>query len=161
MRSDLETFIQQQVDGLGYDLVEFRRGGTRSRPLLDIRIDRRDGQRVSLDDCAFVSRSLEGQLDDADLAGAEYVLEVSSPGVERPLRSVADWHRFAGRRVRVKTRGFADTAPAPGSYEFDIVGVEGDDDTAVAICKDRNDGTHRLRLSDVIEARLVFVWNRD
>ncbi|MGH7710812.1 MAG: ribosome maturation factor RimP, partial [Gemmatimonadaceae bacterium] len=95
--------MKQQVDGLGYDLVEFRRGGTRSRPLLDIRIDRRDGERVSLDDCAFVSRSLERQLDDVAIAGPDYVLEVSSPGVERPLRTIADWRRSVGRRGMVTT----------------------------------------------------------
>lgn len=160
MSSELEAFVQQQVDGLGYDLVEFRRGGTRTRPLLDIRIDRRDGQRVSIDDCAFVSRSLEQRLDNADLAGMEYVLEVSSPGVERPLRSVSDWRRFVGRRVRVKTRGFADTGVAPGSYELDLVDVEGDDDAAVAVLTDGNENLSRIRLADVIEARLVFVWNR-
>ncbi|HJU74788.1 MAG TPA: hypothetical protein VJ717_13685 [Gemmatimonadaceae bacterium] len=160
MSSELEAFVQQQVDGLGYDLVEFRRGGTRTRPLLDVRIDRRDGQRVSVDDCAFVSRSLEVQLDNADLAGAEYVLEVSSPGVERPLRSVADWRRFVGRRVRVKTRGLADGAPG-GSYELDLVDVEGEDNDAVAVLSDRNENSQRIRLADVIEARLVFVWNRD
>ena len=159
MSSDLEAFVQQQVDGLGYDLVEFRRGGTRSRPLLDVRIDRRDGVRVSVDDCALVSRSLEQQLDVADIAGNEYVLEVSSPGVERPLKTPSDWRRFVGRRVRAKTRAFDD---APGaSHEFDLLAVEGDDEKAVAVWSDKKDELHRLRLADVIEARLVFVWNRE
>ena len=159
MSSDLEAFVQQQVDGLGYDLVEFRRGGTRSRPLLDVRIDRRDGGRVSVDDCAVVSRSLEQQLDVAAVAGNEYVLEVSSPGVERPLKTPADWRRFVGRRVRAKTRALDD---APGaSHEFDLMAVEGNDDKAVAVWSDTKGELHRLRLADVIEARLVFVWNLD
>lgn len=159
MNSELEAFVQQQVDGLGYDLVEFRRGGTRNRPLLDVRIDRRDGARVSVDDCAFVSRSLERQLDDSDIAGNEYVLEVSSPGVERPLRTPADWRRFAGRRVRAKTRAFDDAPSA--TQEFDLLDVEDDDEHAVAVWSDSKGELHRLRLADVIEARLVFVWNRE
>ncbi len=162
MSSELEAFVQQQVDELGYDLVEFRRGGTRTRPLLDVRIDRRDGVRVSLDDCALVSRALERQLDGVDLAGAEYVLEVSSPGLERPLRSAADWRRFVGRRVRVKTRALDDAAQGMlASREIDLIDIEGDGDDAVAICAEPKGNVHRLRVADVAEARLVFVWNRD
>lgn len=159
MNFDLEAIVQQQVDGLGYDLVEFRRGGTRNRPLLDVRIDRRDGARVSVDDCAFVSRSLQRKLDDSDIAGSEYVLEVSSPGVERPLRTTADWRRFAGRRVRAKLRAIDDSAlQAPESREFEIVEVLGDGENAIAVLNDRKQQLHRVRLADVIEARLVFVW---
>jgi len=164
MSSELETFVKQQVDGLGYDLVEFRRGGTRTRPLLDIRIDRRDGTRVSVDDCAVVSRSLEKQLDDVDIAGLDYVLEVSSPGLERPLRTVADWRRFVGRRVLVKSVVRADGGGDPvtrETRELDLVDMEGDDADAVAVCRDPKGNLHRMRYADVIEARLVFVWNRD
>ena len=163
MSSELETFVKQQVDGLGYDLIEFRRGGTRTRPLLDIRIDRRDGARVSVDDCAVVSRSLEKQLDDVDIAGPDYVLEVSSPGLERPLRTVADWRRVVGRRVLVKSVVRANGDPVTReTRELDLVDIEGDDDAdAVAVCRDPKGSLHRIRYADVIEARLVFVWNRD
>lgn len=162
MNSELETFVKQQVDGLGYDLVEFRRGGTRNRPLLDIRIDRRDGTRVSLDDCALVSRSLERELDARDIAGPDYVLEVSSPGVERPLRTVADWRRYVGRRVLVKSRIADDMGTnARESRELDLVDMEGDDANAVAVLRDARGNLQRIGFNDVIEARLVFVWNRD
>ena len=161
MRSELEAFIQQQVDELGYDLVEFRQGGTRTRPLLDVRIDRRDGVRVSLDDCASVSRSLEPLLDAVDLVGSEYVLEVSSPGVERPLRNPADWRRFIGRRVRVKARGLDAAANTLASRELELIDIEGDGDEAVAICAEPKGSLHRMRVADVVEARLVFTWNRD
>jgi ribosome maturation factor RimP len=160
MRSELETFVKQQVDGLGYDLVEFRRGGTRTRPLLDVRIDRRDGARVSVDDCAFVSRALEKHLDDADIAGPGYVLEVSSPGLERPLRNLGDWRRYAGRRVIAKVRK-ADDMNVRESREFDLDAVEGDDNNAVLVGSDAKGNSLRIRYQDVIEARLVFVWNRD
>lgn len=162
MNSELEAIVQQEVGELGYDLVEFRRGGTRTRPLLDVRIDRRDGSRVSLDDCAFVSKGLEQKLDAAQAAGSDYVLEVSSPGVERPLRRAADWPRFVGRRIRVKTRGFAGAAPdSLGSYELDLLDVEDGATGTIAVCRDDRGTVHRLNVADVIEARLVFVWNRD
>jgi ribosome maturation factor RimP len=117
---------------------------------------------VSLDDCAFVSRSLERHLDEVDVAGPDYVLEVSSPGVERPLRTVADWRRYVGRRVHVKSsRSTDDGAVVRDSQDLDLVDVEGDDPNAIAVGRDATGKVHRIRCADVIEARLVFVWNRD
>jgi ribosome maturation factor RimP len=85
MSLDLETVVKHELDALGYDLVLLRRGGTRSRPLVEIRIDRRDGERVSVNDCARASRAIEARFD-ADAAttpffgGGRYELQVSSPG---------------------------------------------------------------------------------
>src|SRR4051812_2550165 len=84
----LESVVTAELDALGYDLVELRRGGTRSRPLIELRIDRRDGASVSVDDCAVVSRALEARLDPSGLVPEQYVLQVSSPG-GRLLRSPA------------------------------------------------------------------------
>ena len=71
------------------DLVEMRRGGSRLRPTIDVRIDRRDGQKVTVDDCAMASRALEARLDAEHAVGERYVLEVSSPGVERRRKTEA------------------------------------------------------------------------
>ena len=101
MNEALEVFIKKEVEGLGYDLVELRMGGTGRRPLLDVRIDRLDGNKITIDECAQVSRALEPRLDAAGMVGENYVLEVSSPGVERPLRNAGDWRRFAGRTAKV------------------------------------------------------------
>src|SRR3990170_2235243 len=87
MNEALEGFVRKEVEGLGFDLVELRKAGTGRRPLLDVRIDRRDGERVSIGDCAQVSRALEPRLEASGLVSEDYVLEVSSPGVERPLRN--------------------------------------------------------------------------
>src|SRR3979409_770735 len=76
----LEAVVIAELDAAGFDLVELRRGGTRNRPLVEIRIDRRDGQSVSVDDCARVSRTLEARLDTSGLVSEQYVLQVSSPG---------------------------------------------------------------------------------
>ena len=54
MNKDLERVVQQEVDAIGYDVVLLRQGGTKSRPVLELRIDRRDGERVSIADCVRV-----------------------------------------------------------------------------------------------------------
>ena len=94
----------RELDAVGYDLVELRRGGTRSRPLIEVSIDRRDGAHVTVDDCTKASRSLEARLDGSELVAPEYVLQVSSPG-ERPLRTAGEWRRFVGRWANVLSSG--------------------------------------------------------
>jgi ribosome maturation factor RimP len=91
MNKDLESIVEREVDALGYDIVLLRQSGTRSRPVLEIRIDRRDGERVSIADCARVSRAVEARLDagvgDAAIfGGGRYELQVSSPGDARRAR---------------------------------------------------------------------------
>ena len=102
VHSALQDVVQQELDALGYDLVDLRVGGSRGRPVLDIRIDRLDAQKVQVGDCERASRAIEARLDAMpDLIDGRYVLEVSSPGMERPLRTVAHWRRFVGRRAMV------------------------------------------------------------
>ena len=90
--------IRDHVATLGFELVDLRRAGTLQRPILQVRIDRPDsrpGQGVTADDCAAVSRALEVHLDQRGDVSERYVLEVSSPGVERPLVRRRDFERFA------------------------------------------------------------------
>ena len=144
----LETVVAAELDAAGFDVVELRRGGTRARPLIEVRIDRRDGGSVSVDDCARVSRMLEARLDPSGLVPEQYVLQVSSPG-DRPLRSVAEWRRFVGRWVSV-------LAPEHGGrFEARLVDVAGEGGAESATLE--VDGKRRqLPLSAVKEARLAF-----
>ena len=154
MKQTLEDVVVAELDTLGFDLVELRRAGTKSRPVLDVRIDRRDGAKVTIEDCVRASRAIEAKLDaDAELISGRYVLEVSSPGAERPLRTVAEWRRFAGRRAKV-------LAPALGGrVEVDIVAVEVDAGGAdVAVLRDAKGNEHRVPLAEVKEARLAIKW---
>jgi ribosome maturation factor RimP len=154
MNEALEAFVSKEVEGLGYDLVELRKGGTARRPLLDIRIDRRDGTRVTVEDCAIVSRAVEPRLDESGILGQDYVLEVSSPGLERPLRNSADWRRFAGRTARV-------LAPSLGGrLEVEVIGVDDSSGVELAVMREKRGTEHRIPLADVREARLVFRWER-
>jgi len=153
VKQTLEPFVIAALDSLGLDLVELRVGGTRQRPLLDARIDRRDLQKVTVDDCAGASRAIEVRLDaDPSLFGDRYVLEVSSPGMERPLRSESDWRRFVGRKANVKS------AVLGGRVEVEIVGVEDDLGAPRLRLRDAKGNEHVLGLADVDEARLAFHW---
>jgi ribosome maturation factor RimP len=154
MNEALEVFVKTEVEGLGYDLVELRVGGTGRRPLLDVRIDRRDGEKITIDECAHVSRAIEPRLDASGLVGENYVLEVSSPGVERPLRNAADWRRFAGRTAKVLSPSLG------GRLEVEVVGVDDSSGEPVVVMREARGTEHRIPLRDVKEARLVFRWTK-
>lgn len=149
MNDDLEHVVTHELDAVGFDLVELRRGGTKSRPVIEVRIDRRDGETVTVDDCARVSRALEARLDSGDVVSARYVLQVSSPG-DRPLRTAADWRRFVGRWANV-------LAPAHGGrFEGKIVSLDGGEGEEVAVIELERGGQKSFPLADVKEARLAF-----
>ena len=129
-------------------MVELRRGGTKARPLVEVRIDRRDGTSVSVDDCARVSRVLESKLDNSGLVAELYVLQVSSPG-DRPLRSPKEWRRFVGNWISVLAPDYG------GRFEARLVDVEGESGTENATLE--VDGKRRdVPLTSIKEARLAF-----
>ena len=149
MNDDLEHVVTHELDAVGFDLVELRRGGTKSRPVIEVRIDRRDGEKVTVDDCARVSRALEARLDAGDVVSARYVLQVSSPG-DRPLRSAAEWQRFVGRWANV-------LAPAHGGrFEGKILSLEGAPGAEIVVIEPERGERKSIPLADVKEARLAF-----
>ncbi len=107
MVDSLERDLDQFLAGIGFELVALERAGGRRRPLLRLRVDRPEGRpghsRVTVDDCAEVSRAVRGLL--ADRAGGEtdWILEVSSPGIRRPLTKPRDFRRFCGEKVHIRT----------------------------------------------------------
>ena len=119
------------------------------RPILQVRVDRPDsrpGQGVTADDCAAISRSLERFLESRAMVGPRYVLEVSSPGFERPLRWPEHWRRFIGRQARVRAQ------PLPGRNRVEIVAVPDDEHVVLR----RQDGSEVTVAFDAIrEATLV------
>ncbi len=152
MNETLERVVTEELDKLGYDLVELRTAGSRARPTVQLRIDRRDGVAISVSDCAIVSRVVESRLEQEKKVGPEYVLEVSSPGIERPLHRVADWRRFVGQRASV-------LSPAlQGRAEVEIVGVEGSEGAEQVIVRTGQGVEQRIALADVKDARLAFTW---
>jgi ribosome maturation factor RimP len=148
----LQSLVIEELDGLGYDLVELRAAGSRARPTLQLRIDRRDGVPVTVSDCALVSRAVEAKLETEKKVGAEYVLEVSSPGIERPLHRAADWRRFVGHRASVLS------PMLQGRAEVEILGVEGSSGEERIVVRTAQGDEQRIALADVKDARLAFTW---
>lgn len=81
MNPALQDVVAQAITPLGFDVFSVLQRGTRSRPILEVRIARRDGEAVSVSDCAHASRAIEEQLDAGKSLGEFYTLEVSSPGI--------------------------------------------------------------------------------
>jgi len=86
----------------GIELVHVETAGTKRDLVVRIFIDKKGG--VTIDDCSDVSRQIEEVLDSQDFIPSRYVLEVSSPGIERQLYSLADFVKFTGKLARVKTK---------------------------------------------------------
>ncbi len=94
----LEPVVEQQ----GYELIRVLTIGVQN-PTLQVMIDRRDGLEVTVDDCAKVSRVLSDVLDEKDPMENRYSLEVSSPGIDRPLTKPEHFKRFAGYEAKIET----------------------------------------------------------
>jgi ribosome maturation factor RimP len=123
--------------------------------VLEIRIDRRDEEKVTVDDCARASRALEARLEADALVAEQYVLEVSSPGADRPLRHAADWRRFVGRRATVTTAWLSG-----GKQEVEILALDGEAGAEVALVRDPKGREVQVPLREVSQARLAFHWKR-
>src|SRR5229473_2862412 len=136
--------------GLDIFDVQFRReaGGM----ILRVQIDRPGPaavaeESVSVEDCARVSRDLSAVLDVEDVVPTAYTLEVSSPGLDRPLRRPEDYRRFAGRRAKVVMRERVD---GQGFFKGRLGGVDG-----AEVVIEADDGrTHRVPLNLITRANL-------
>jgi ribosome maturation factor RimP len=159
MNETLETLVASEIKPLGLELFELKVGGGKGRPVLDVRVDREDGERVTVDDCAAASRAIESKLDADDFAGRNYVLEVSSPGVERPLRNARDWRKYIGRTAVVTTNVPGDPA-GRRTDEIEIAAVEGEFGQEVVTVRNERGDERRFPLAAVEKARLAFHWNR-
>jgi len=94
------------LDEMGFELVDAEYLSEHGRWVLRLYIDKTDG--ITVDDCARVSREVEGIIDIKDIINNEYVLEVSSPGLNRPLKKEKDFIRVIGKKIRVRMRNPVD-----------------------------------------------------
>jgi ribosome maturation factor RimP len=159
MNGTLEEIVASEIKPLGLELFELKLGGSKGRPVLDVRVEREDGEKVTVDHCAAASRAIEAKLDAEDFGGRKYVLEVSSPGIERPLRNGKDWKRFVGRTAVVTTNVAGDPA-GRRTDEIEIAGVEGDVGQEIVTVRNERGDERRFPLDAVEKARLAFHWKR-
>lgn len=159
---EVDEELAARVERLGFELVEARWAGSAKRPILRIRIDVPEeraaaGEGVTVDDCATVSRALEAWLDGLEGLGERYVLEVSSPGLERPLTRGRDWTRFAGEQVAVK--GDAPLAGRAKRLEGELLGLFGDEHDGERV-RLRLPGGEEVEIprEEITGAHIVFRW---
>ena len=115
--------IEPHAQALGLALVRVQMFGGKSDPTLQVMAERPDTRQLDLSDCEALSRRISEALDEADPIAEAYRLEVSSPGIDRPLTRLADFTDWAGHEARVRL-----AEPIDGRKQFDgtIVGSEGD-----------------------------------
>jgi ribosome maturation factor RimP len=144
--------LKRRISDLGFELADVRVGGSRNRPLVVVRVDRPDstpGHGITVDDCATVSRALEAWLDQAGPFGERYVLEVSSPGIERPLRWPEHWVRFVGHEVNIRAEGL-------GRLRATIVAVP---DRETVVLRPKGAGAETtIRFAAIRDATLAHDW---
>jgi ribosome maturation factor RimP len=95
LEARLAAIIEPSLEGMGYELVRVAVTG-RDRPTVQIMADRADGTPITVEDCEAISRALGAVIDVADPIRGEWLLEVSSPGIDRPLTRRKDWTRYTG-----------------------------------------------------------------
>lgn len=134
-----------EAAGLELDRVEQAMGG--KRPVLRVFIDKARG--VNVDDCAEVSRQLSALLDDEDLMRGTFVLEVSSPGLTRPLHGEEDFRRFAGRLAVLNGR-----RPLVGKRREAIGRIAGVEDGCLLFDELRSGERVSVPLEEIAKARL-------
>ncbi len=143
----IENLIDPSIAAMGYKIVRIQISGSK-RPRLQVMAERADGSGMTIDHCADLSRAVSAILDVEDPLPGAYLLEVSSPGLDRPLVKREDFDRFAGFEVRLETVRMIE-----GRRRF-RGRLEGTDDASVVIVVDGQ----RLSLpfDEVASAKLVI-----
>jgi ribosome maturation factor RimP len=148
---DAEPLVRPLVEEAGLELVEVGMAREAGRRVLRVVVDRNGG--VDLDTIAGLSERVSRRLDLEGFAPGPYSLEVSSPGIERPLSTPDQYRRAVGRRVRVKT-----VAPVEGARNH-VGQLLAADEKAILVAT--TGGEIRLRHADVASARTEADWSAE
>lgn len=160
--AEVEDQLERRVRDLDYDLVDVEWAGSDRRPILRIRIDHLDldlaeERSVNVDECAEVSKGLERWLDDLEAMPEQYTLEVSSPGVDRPLNRARDYLRFIGREIAVK--GPEVLADRATYLEGELLGLEEEPDGPGNVLMRLPGGDEvKIPRDEISGAHLIFRW---
>lgn len=121
LRKEIYPLAEEVAEELGYEIVDIEFQNGSKHDLLSIFIYKKEG--IDLDDCTEMSRNLEKKLDDLDILKNPYYLEISSPGLDRPLKTKDDYRRNVGKEVELKLY-----VPIDGKKEFSFVLDKYDDE---------------------------------
>jgi ribosome maturation factor RimP len=154
--SRLEQLLNPAVEAAGYRLVRVRVSGGQ-RKTVQVMAERPDGH-MDVDDCAALSRALSEVLEAADPFDGEYVLEVSSPGIDRPLVRPEDFARFAGHEARIEL-----VSPDPSGrrrFKGTLIGLDGNkvvlDVAPDSVGEKGSHERHRFAFVAIADAKLVL-----
>ena len=146
--AEIERLIAPSLTELGYEIVRVLFGGDR-RPRLQLMIERLDGQSLGVEDCSKASRAAEALLDVEDPIAGGYVLEVFSPGVDRPLTRAADFDAWAGFAVKLE---LAEAQDGRRRFSGQLLGLG----AGGVRLLDETGSEHTLPLANVTKAKLVM-----
>jgi ribosome maturation factor RimP len=146
----LESLVVPVVEQAGYRLVRFRVMGG-NRKTLQVMVERADGG-MAIEDCTRLSRALSEVLEAADPIEGDYVLEVSSPGIDRPLTTLDDFSRFAGHEARIELKTDLD---GRRRFRGNLIGVE-KDCLMIDVKGEKVVSRLRFAFANIAEAKLVL-----
>jgi len=144
----IARLIEPAVKDMGFDLVRVAMIGGKSDPTLQIMAERPDTRQLTIDDCSDLSRKLSDLLDENDPIEESYRLEVSSPGIDRPLTRRADFADWAGHEARIK---FAE--PVDGARQVSGI-IEGIDGSIIRVATPK--GERQVDFANVASAKLLL-----
>lgn len=151
--AQLREELEARLPSVGYELVEMRLGRAEGRRLIEVIIDSPHG--VTADDCQTVSEFVDGWFEFFDPVECSYMLQVSSPGLDRPLTKLEHFQRFAGSRARVRLRPIAPEAEELGrKLMCRLLGTEGD-----RVLLEVEGQPVAVGFSSIDEAHIEYDWN--
>lgn len=145
----LTQMIEPEVKALGFDLVRVKLFGAGDERTLQVMAERRDTRQLVIEDCAAISRRLSDLLDETDPIEEAYRLEVSSPGIDRPLTRLHDFADWAGHETRITVDEAIDGRK---TFKGMLVGLEGD----VIRLHDAKTGDTAIPFANINGAKLVL-----
>jgi ribosome maturation factor RimP len=143
---DAEPLVRPVIEGEGLELVDVTFGRESGRRILRLTVDKEGG--VDLDTISQISQKVSRRLDLEGFEPGPYALEVTTPGIQRPLRRPQDFRRAVGQRVRVRT--------GEGVLEGELRAAEGDEIRIAA-----PDDEHRVAIDEVAAAETVVDWDAE
>lgn len=142
----VESMISPAVTDMGFDIVRVQLSGDRRRTL-QIMAEPTDGREMTVDDCADISRAVSAILDVEDPIADAYSLEVSSPGLDRPLVKLADFDRFAGFEAKIELTALMD---GRRRFKCRVKGTEGNE-----VLVDVDGESLRIDYGNIAKAKLI------
>jgi len=145
IEKDIELLVAPELEALGFELVKLEVVGSSRNPIVRLYIDKPDG--VGIADCSLVSRTLSLLLDEKDPISGRYLLEVSSPGSNRPLVTEAHFQRFENEEAKVQVKEGRERMTYTGRIHSCI-------NDLLTLATDEH-GTVEIQLSNILKASLV------